>query len=153
PALQESRPVPFPTTLPAVFGRYRLLRKLGEGGMGAVFLAEDTRLKRQVALKVPRFDADLDRTVIERFEREAQVAAGIDQPTLSPVQDVGEIDGTLSLTRPLIKGEPLARHTGKPWPPDKAVALVRRLAGALAVLHGRGVLHRDLKPSNVMLRR
>jgi serine/threonine-protein kinase len=145
--------VPFPTTLPAAFGRYRLLRKLGEGGMGAVFLAEDTRLKRQVALKVPRLDAELDRTVIDRFEREAQVAAGIDHPNLCPVHDVGEIDGTLFLTMPLIDGESLARHTGKPWPPDKAVALVRRLAGALAVLHGRGVLHRDLKPSNVMLRR
>src|SRR5262249_53045114 len=69
------------------------------------------------------------------------------------VHDIAEIDGVLFLTMPVLDGEPLSKHTGKPWPPEKAVGLVRRLAGALALLHGRGALHRDLKPSNVMLKK
>jgi serine/threonine-protein kinase len=144
--------MPLPTSLPAAFGRYRLLHKLGEGGMGAVFLAEDSKLRRQVAIKVPHFDAATDPKVIERFQREARVAAAVEHPNLCGVHDVADHDGIHYLVMPLVEGKPLSKYTGQPWAPEKAVKLVRRLAGALQALHGRGVMHRDLKPSNVMMR-
>jgi formylglycine-generating enzyme required for sulfatase activity len=143
--------MPLPTTLPADFGRYRLVRKLGEGGMGAVFLAEDSQLRRSVALKVPHLGDGADPEIVARFRREARVAAALDHPGLCPVYDVGEIDGTHYLTMPFLDGTPLSAHTGKPWLPQVALDLVSRLAGALAALHGRGLMHRDLKPANVML--
>jgi formylglycine-generating enzyme required for sulfatase activity/tRNA A-37 threonylcarbamoyl transferase component Bud32 len=144
--------MPRPPEPPAPFGRYRLLKKLGEGGMATVILAEDTLLKRRVALKFPHFDQDTDGRVIERFYREARVAAQLDHPNLCRVHDVGEVGGVHYLCMPFVEGTPLATHAGKPWPPGKAIALVRRLAAALQELHARGLIHRDLKPANVMLR-
>ena len=140
--------------LPERFGRYRILRKLGAGGMGAVYLAEDTRLGRKVALKVPHFTADEDATVIDRFYREGRMAASIEHPNLCPVYDVGEIDGVHYLTMPYIEGTPLSRlvHGEQPWPPTQAAALMRQMALAVNALHQRGVIHRDLKPANVLLR-
>src|SRR4051812_32990176 len=78
-------------TLPEQFGRYRILKKVGEGGMGAVYLAEDTKLGRRVALKVPHFTEE-DGPAIQRFYREAQVAAGLEHPNICPVYDVGAVD-------------------------------------------------------------
>src|SRR3954465_2273239 len=83
--------------MPETFGRYRILRKLGEGGMGAVYLAHDTELDRQVALKVPRFGDD-DPDGRERFQREARAAATLSHPNLCPVHDVGRVGGVLYLT-------------------------------------------------------
>ena len=80
-------------TLPEQFGRYRILKKVGEGGMGAVYLAEDTKLRRQVALKVPHLKTGTRTAVLERFQREARLAAGIDHPNFCAVHDVDEIDG------------------------------------------------------------
>jgi serine/threonine protein kinase len=143
--------MPVPAGLPAQLGRYRLVRKLGEGGMGAVFLAEDTLLGRQVALKVPCFETDDDQEIVERFYREARVAAAIEHPNLCPVLDVG-CDGEFHfLTMPYLDGTPLSRRE-KPWPADRAVDLVRLLALAVAHLHERGIVHRDLKPANVMIK-
>jgi formylglycine-generating enzyme required for sulfatase activity len=142
--------MPFPVALPAEFGRYQILRKLGEGGMGRVYLAEDSLLARRVALKIPHLDADP--TAVARFQREARVAAGIDHPNLCGVHDVGQIDGVHFLTMPFLEGEPLSEHTGRPWPPAQAVGLVRQLAVVLGVLHSRGLVHRDLKAANVMLK-
>src|SRR5947207_8558757 len=141
------------TPLPEQFGRYRIVRKLGEGGMGAVYMAEDSALGRQIALKVPHFtDADGPQ-VVERFLREARVAAGIQHPNLCPVYDVGEVNGVRYLTMPLLQGTPLSQLTGRgrPWEPRRAAGLVRKLTLAVGVLHQRGLLHRDLKPGNIML--
>lgn len=140
------------TPLPEKFGRYRVLRKLGAGGMGTVYLAHDTELDRDVALKVPHFSADDDPEVVERFKREARIAAGTHHSNVCPVYDVGEIDGVHYLTMPYIEGAPLSQRVGKPWPPLAAVTLVSRLASVLAVLHKRNLMHRDLKPANIMLR-
>jgi serine/threonine protein kinase len=142
------------TRLPTEFGRYRLLRKIGEGGMGAVFLAEDTQLGREVALKVPHFSAKGKPQVIARFLREARVAASVHHPNLCPVYDVGEFAGFHYLTMPFIEGTPLAAliDPDSPWPVPRAAGLVRQLALALEVMHQKGVIHRDLKPGNVLIR-
>ncbi len=135
-------------------GRYRILSKLGEGGMGTVYLAEDTQLSRKVALKVPHFKEDDPPTVIDRFRREARNAARLQHPNLCPVYDVGEVDGVHFFTMPFIEGKPLSRliDPSAPWPPGRAAALVRKVALAVADLHRHGIIHRDLKPSNIMVR-
>src|SRR4051794_24895934 len=104
------------TALPEVFGRYRIVSKLGEGGMGAVYLAEDTQLGRRVALKVPHFTAADGPAVVERFHREARAAAGIEHPNLCGVHDVGQVGGTHYLTMPYIEGTPLSRLIGPDRP-------------------------------------
>jgi serine/threonine protein kinase len=142
-----------PAALPAQFGRYRIVRQVGAGGMGAVYLAEDTVLGRRVALKVPHLSA-AGPEVVERFYREARVAAGIEHPHLCPVYDVGQVDGVHYLTMPFIEGAPLSEQVGpdRPWTPRDAVALVHKLAVAIEVMHRQEVIHRDLKPGNVLLR-
>src|SRR5260370_19061938 len=102
-------PAQEPPPLPEQFGRYRILKALGTGGMGSVYLAQDTRLERQGALKVPRFAPGSDPENLKRFEREARAAATINHPNLCPLFDVGEIDGTPYLTMAFIDGWPLSR--------------------------------------------
>jgi formylglycine-generating enzyme required for sulfatase activity len=143
-----------PTTVPAQLGRYRILSLIGEGGMGAVYLAEDTKLGRKVALKVPHFKAADGPAVIERFKREARAAAAIGHPHLCPVFDVGELNGVHFLVMPYIEGTPLSRLLAAdgPWEVRRVAALVRQLALAVEALHQRGLIHRDLKPGNVLIR-
>lgn len=139
--------------LPESFGRYRVLRRLGRGGMGTVYLAHDTQLDRVVALKVPRLGPG-DAGLRTRFEREARAAAALDHPHLCPVFDVGAVGGVPYLTMPFIEGEALddrLRRQG-PLPSREAAALAARLARALAAAHRAGVVHRDIKPANVLLR-
>jgi serine/threonine protein kinase len=139
--------------LPPEFGRYRIIRVLGQGGMATVYLAHDTQLDRRVALKVPHFAADLGSAVIERFYREARAAAALSHPGLCPVYDVGKLDGVLYLTMPFVEGEPLSdrlRRQGA-LPEGEAAQLTACVAHALESAHATGILHRDLKPSNVML--
>src|SRR5262245_39831112 len=145
--------MPTQQELPEQFGRYRILKKLGEGGMGAVYLAEDMQLERRVALKVPSFSEDNQPKIIERFYREARLAQTIHHPYVCQVYEVGEIDGRHYLTMEFIDGTPLNRLVGpkKRWPPSRAAKLVRRLALALKELHAKGVIHRDLKPHNIMV--
>ncbi len=142
-----------PAPLPETFGRYRILKTLGEGGMGKVYLAEDTQLQRSVALKVPHFDGNDGPIVIERFYREARIAAAFHHPNLCPVYDVGSIDGTHYLTMPFLSGEPLSDYLKRmgPLPQASACRLTARIAQAIHVAHQAGVLHRDLKPANIML--
>ena len=142
-------------SLPEKFGRYRILRRLGGGGMGVVYLAHDSKLDRQVAMKVPLFtDAD-GPLVAERFLREARAAAALHHPNLCPIHDVGQIEGIFFLTMAHIEGRSLADHLrdGRPIEFRKAAILVRSLALAMAEAHRAGVIHRDLKPSNVMINR
>jgi len=134
-------------------GRYAILRKIGAGGMGSVYLAEDTVQPRRVALKVPHPNLAA-RHALERFRREATLAAGIvGHPHLCPVYTLEEVNGIVFFTMPYIEGTPLSRliERGKPWPVAEAVELVRKVAGAVEHLHAHGILHRDLKPSNVMV--
>jgi hypothetical protein len=147
------RPQPGPDPTFARLGRYRIVKQLGRGGMGAVYLAHDTQLDRPVALKVPHLTPDDGPEVRERFFREARAAAALRHPNLCPVYDVGEHEGTLYLTMAYIDGTSLAERVraGAPLAPAQAAALVRQLALALDVAHRHGVIHRDLKPGNVMV--
>ena len=142
-----------PPTLPEHFGRYRILKTLGKGGMGTVYLAHDTQLDRQVALKVPHLAA-ADAQGRARFQREARSAAGLHHPNLCPVYDVGEIDGTPYLTMAYVEGRPLSAFLrgDKLQPQRQAALLVRKLAAALQEAHRQGVVHRDLKPANIMVK-
>src|SRR5262245_8341633 len=140
--------------LPETFGRYRIVRPLGEGGMGSVYLAQDTQLDRLVALKVPRLGDDEQPAPHElaRFFREARAAASLSHPNLCPIHDVGEIGGTPYLTMAYLEGRLLSDiiESG-PMAQRSCALIVRRLAQALQGAHARGVIHRDLKPSNIMI--
>jgi formylglycine-generating enzyme required for sulfatase activity/predicted Ser/Thr protein kinase len=140
--------------MPEQFGRYRILRKLGAGGMGTVYLAQDTTLGRPVALKVPHFDTRDGETAQKRFLREARAAATLDHPNICHVHDIGEIDGRPYITMAYVEGQSLSElvDPDSPLAQAKAAGIVRRLALALAQAHAKGIVHRDLKPSNVMLR-
>jgi serine/threonine protein kinase len=142
-----------PDRLPEQFGRYQILSKLGQGGMGSVYLARDTQLDRRVALKVPHFTAEDGPEVLQRFHREARAAAMLHHPNLCPVYDVGQINGIHYLTMAYIEGEPLGKvlSAGGRLPLRQAAALVHRLTLALQEAHSRGIIHRDLKPSNIMV--
>ena len=140
-----------PRPLPEHFGRYRILKQLGKGGMGAVYLAHDTQLGRSVALKVPSFTAGQSSSLLQRFYQEARSAATLVHPNICAVYDVGEIDGTHFLTMAFIEGRPLSDTASTGMEPAEAAALVRRLALALQAAHAKGIIHRDLKPANIMI--
>jgi hypothetical protein len=139
--------------IPEQFGRYRILKPLGKGGMGSVYLAHDTQLDRRVALKVPRFTERDGPRLLERFYREARAAATLEHANLCPVYDVGQIDGIHYLTMGFIEGRPLSDfiQADRPLGQRQCAAVVRKLALALAQAHARGVIHRDLKPANIMI--
>jgi serine/threonine protein kinase len=141
-----------PQKLPRQFGRYRISRPLGEGGMATVYLAHDTQSDRPVALKVPHFSAE-NTELLRRFYRETRVAGAIVHPNICPLYDVGEIHGIPYLAMPYIEGKLLWDYIaeGKPLDPPAAATLVRKLALALHHAHEQGVIHRDLKPLNVII--
>jgi predicted Ser/Thr protein kinase len=142
-------------TLPEKFGRYRILRELGRGSMGTVYLAHDSQLERPVALKVPLFTAADGPSVRQRFLSEGRAAATIHHANICPVYDVGEIDGIPYLTMAYLQGQPLTQllEGSTPLPEQQAASLVRRLTVALQAAHERGIIHRDLKPSNIIIDR
>ncbi|MGB5816784.1 MAG: protein kinase [Thermoanaerobaculia bacterium] len=131
---------------------YKILDKLGAGGMGEVYLAEDTTLKRQVALKVlpPELAASQDR--LERFQREAETLAALDHPNIVHIYSVEEADGVRFLTMQLVEGKRLSDLIPKSGMPlERIFKFAIPLADALAAAHEKGVIHRDLKPGNIMV--
>ena len=140
-----------------LIGRYRLTRPLAEGGMGSVWAAVDTRLDRDVALKLlPRLLVS-DPSVERRFEREARALARLHHPNIVSVFDVGTAamddgSGVPYLVMALVAGRPLQEIVARgPVPPARAARLLSQIAAGLAAVHAAGVIHRDLKPSNVMV--
>jgi serine/threonine-protein kinase len=138
----------------ALATRYRVERELGQGGMATVYLAEDRKHRRQVALKVlrPELAAALGP---ERFLREIETTANLRHPHILPLYDSGEADGFLYYVMPYVEGESLRdrlRREGR-LPLADAVLLAREVADALSYAHGRGVIHRDIKPENILLER
>ncbi|MGD9724010.1 MAG: WD40 repeat domain-containing serine/threonine-protein kinase [Pirellulales bacterium] len=137
-------------------GRFRILRELGHGGLGVVYLAYDPQLHRQVALKVPRLEALLSADMRRRFLREAEAAARLNHPHLVAVYDSGEDGAVCFIASEFCPGPTLAqrlKQRGEPVPVRSAARLVEQLAEAVGHAHSRGVLHRDIKPSNVLLSR
>ncbi|MCG6988235.1 MAG: protein kinase [Gemmatimonadetes bacterium] len=133
-------------------GRYRIESVLGKGGMATVYLAQDLRHQRQVALKV--LDSELAAVVgAQRFLREIEVTANLQHPHILPLYDSGEVAGVLFYVTPLVKGESLRDRLAreKLLPIDEAVAILRQVAGALDFAHRHGVVHRDIKPGNILL--
>jgi serine/threonine protein kinase len=135
------------------FDRYKIIKTLGQGGMGTVYLALDTELDRQVALKVPVFGEEDRDLAIRRFYREARAAATLTHRNICPVHDVGKIDDVHFLTMAYIEGEPLKAlmQQNEPLSSCQVIDIVQKLALALQEAHDHGVIHRDLKPSNIML--
>ncbi len=133
-------------------GQYRILSKLGEGGMGEVFLAEDSRLRRKVALKVllPEVAQDPDR--LARFLLEARAASALSHPNAAHIYEVGESNGSHYLAMEYIEGETLeSRLSGEPLPLAEIISIGSQVAEALEAAHARGIVHRDIKPANLMI--
>jgi serine/threonine-protein kinase len=145
--------------LPAQVGRYRIIGELGRGGMGAVLRGIDPSLEREVAIKIIAPRQELSESgyqeLIQRFLREAKLAARINHPGVVTVFDAGQDGSTLFLVMELIEGESLAQRLTRGDYPDRSEALriVADTADALAAAHSLGVVHRDIKPSNIMLTR
>jgi serine/threonine protein kinase/tetratricopeptide (TPR) repeat protein len=137
--------------LPEQIGPYKITGKLGQGGMGIVYSADDIRLKRPVAVKMI-IDSGNDEDSRKRFIREAQAAARVTHPNICCLYDIGEADGRPFLVMELLEGESLAARLGRgPLPLGEALQVALSVLSALAALHRSSIVHRDLKPSNVFL--
>jgi eukaryotic-like serine/threonine-protein kinase len=134
-----------------VDGRYEVLGRLGAGGMADVWLAEDTHLQRRVALKVLHRRFAQDREFVERFRREAESAAKLQDPNIVSVFDRGEFDGTYYIAMQYVEGPTLKQLIDRGLTPEEAVPLVRQVLEAARFAHRNGVVHRDLKPHNVIV--
>ncbi len=132
-------------------GRYRVLQRIGSGGMADVWLADDTHLQRRVALKVLHSRFSQDREFVERFRREAESAAGLHDPNIVAVYDRGEFEGAYYIAMQYVEGRTLKQLIDAGLSPEQAVRLIRQVLEAARFAHRHGIVHRDLKPQNVIV--
>lgn len=138
-----------------MLGEFRILRRLGKGGMAEVFLAEQTSLKRNVALKVLREERVSDETHLKRFKTEALAAAALSHPNIVQVYSIGNEEGTHYIVQEYVQGLNLREYLTRKGPPEFAIAvhLMKQVASALQAAHAAGIVHRDIKPENIMMTR
>ncbi|MEJ2086750.1 MAG: serine/threonine-protein kinase, partial [Acidobacteriota bacterium] len=144
---RETRPL-IGTTL----SQFKITAKLGEGGMGEVYRAEDTKLGREVAIKVLPEEVSSDADRLARFEREARAVAALSHPNILSIFDFGSQDGVTYAVMELLEGQTLRELLlDGPLPPRKALEYARQTANGLSAAHEKGIAHRDLKPDNLMI--
>ena len=137
----------------ARLGSHEILAAIGAGGMGEVYRARDTKLNRDIAIKVlpDSFATDLER--VARFQREAQVLASLNHPNIAHIHGLDESGGVRALVMELVEGDDLAQRIARgPIPLDEALPIAKQIAEALEAAHEAGIIHRDLKPANIKVR-
>jgi serine/threonine protein kinase len=134
-------------------GRYEILSPIGPGGMGEVYLAEDTRLHRKVALKILPENIAADKERLVRFEREAQAASALNHPNIITIHEIGETDNQMFIATEFIEGKTLREKIEEnDLDVYESVKIAEQIAAALSVAHGSHIIHRDIKPENIMIR-